>query len=46
MGTGLSLRNTGSLESMSKIIIANAIANVEPAGPANQLVARYDIPSG
>ena len=46
MATGLSLRNTGSLESMSKIIIANAIANVEPAGPANQLVARYDIPSG
>jgi len=31
---------------MSKIIIANAIANIEPAGPTNQLVARYDIPKG
>jgi len=31
---------------MSKIIIANAISNIEPAGPTNQLVARYDIPKG
>ena len=46
MATGLSLKDSGSLENMSKIIIANAIANVEPAGPANQLVSRYDIPSG
>lgn len=46
MATGLSLKDSGSLENMSKIIIASAIANVEPAGPANQLVSRYDIPSG
>tara|TARA_R100000234_G_scaffold20088_1_gene11275 strand:- start:205 stop:1125 length:921 start_codon:yes stop_codon:yes gene_type:complete len=46
MATGLSLRNSGNLENMSKIIISNAIANVEPAGPTNQLVARYDIPAG
>ena len=46
MATGLSLKDSGSLEDMSKIIIASAIANVEPAGPTNQLVARYDIPSG
>ena len=46
MATGLTLRNSGSLENMSKIIIAAAIANVEPAGPANQLVSRYDIPKG
>jgi hypothetical protein len=31
---------------MSKIIIASAIANIEPAGPTNQLVSRYDIPKG
>jgi len=46
MATGLSLRESGNLENMSKIIISNAIANVEPAGPTNQLVARYDIPAG
>ena len=46
MATGLSLRNSGNLENMSKIIVSNAIANVEPAGPTNQLVARYDIPAG
>ena len=46
MATGLSLRDTGSLENMSKTIITNAISAVEPAGPTNQLVSRYDIPQG
>lgn len=46
MASGLSLSNSSSLSDMSKIVIANAIANIEPAGPTNQLVARYDIPKG
>ena len=46
MATGLSLRDTGSLENMSKTIITNAISAVEPAGPTNQLVSRYEIPAG
>ena len=46
MATGLTLSSSSSLSDMSKIIIANAIANIEPAGPTNQLVARYDIPKG
>jgi hypothetical protein len=46
MATGLSLRDTGSLEDMSKTIITNAISAVEPAGPTNQLVSRYEIPAG
>jgi len=46
MATGLSLRNSGNLENMSQIIITNAISAVEPAGPTNQLVSRYDIPDG
>jgi|TARA_A100001515_G_scaffold113510_1_gene94751 hypothetical protein len=31
---------------MSKTVIASAISNIEPAGPTNQLVSRYDIPQG
>ena len=46
MATGLTLSSSSSLSDMSKIIIATAIANIEPAGPTNQLVARYDIPKG
>ena len=46
MATGLTLSSSSSLSDMSKIIIANAIANILPAGPTNQLVARYDIPKG
>jgi len=46
MATGLTLSDTSSLEDMSAIMIANAIANIEPAGPTNQLVSRYDIPKG
>ena len=46
MATGLTLSSSSSLSDMSKIIIATAISNIEPAGPTNQLVARYDIPKG
>ena len=46
MATGLTLSSSSSLSDMSKIIIASAIANIEPAGPTNQLVSRYDIPQG
>ena len=46
MATGLTLSSSSSLSDMSKIIIASAIANIEPAGPTNQLVSRYDIPKG
>jgi len=46
MATGLTISSSSSLSDMSKIIIANAISNIEPAGPTNQLVARYDIPKG
>ena len=46
MATGLTLSSSSALSSMSKIIIASAIANIEPAGPTNQLVSRYDIPKG
>ena len=46
MATGLTLSSSSSLSDMSKIIIASAIANIETAGPTNQLVSRYDIPKG
>ena len=46
MASGLSLSSSSSLSDMSNIVIASAIANIEPAGPTNQLVARYDIPKG
>ena len=46
MASGLTLSSSSSLSDMSKIVIANAISNIEPAGPTNQLVSRYDIPQG
>ena len=46
MANGLSLSDSSSLEDMSKIIVAEAIDNVEPAAPMADLVSRYDIPSG
>ena len=46
MATGLSLSDSSSLEDMSKIIVAEAIDNVEHAAPMSDLVSRYDIPSG
>ena len=46
MATGLTLSSSSSLSDMSKTVIASAISNIEPAGPTNQLVSRYDIPQG
>ena len=46
MASGLTLSSSSSLSDMSKIVIASAISNIEPAGPTNQLVSRYDIPQG
>ena len=46
MATGLTLSDTSSLEDMSAIVIADAIANIEPAGPTNQLVTKYPIRQG
>ena len=46
MATGLSLSASSSLEDMSKIIVAEAIDNVEPSAPMASLVTRYDIKSG
>jgi hypothetical protein len=46
MATGLTLSSSSSLSDQSSIVIAAAIANIEPAGPTNQLVSRYDIPQG
>ena len=46
MATGLTLSATSSLEDMSAIVIADAIANIEPAGPTNQLVTKYPIQQG
>ena len=46
MATGLSLSDSSSLEDMSKIIVAEAIDNVEPSAPMASLVTRYDIESG
>jgi hypothetical protein len=46
MTVGLTLSDTSSLEDMSAIVIASAIANVEPAGPAQQLVHQVPIPQG
>ena len=46
MASGLSLSDSSSLEDMSKIIVAEAIANVEPSAPMMDLVSRYDIESG
>ena len=46
MATGLTLSSSSSLSDISNIVIASAISNIEPAGPTNQLVSRYDIPQG
>ena len=46
MATGLSLSTSGSLQSMSKTIIAEAIDQIEPAAPLKGLVSDYPIPSG
>lgn len=46
MATGLSLSTSGSLQSMSKTIIAEAIDQIEPAAPLKGLVSEYPIPSG
>ena len=46
MASGLTLSSSSSLSDMSNIVIASAISNIEPAGPTNQLVSRYDIPQG
>ena len=42
----LSLSGTGNLQSMSKIVVTNAIDNVEPVAVMKELVATYDIPAG
>ena len=46
MATGLSLTGSSSLGDMSKIIVAEAIDNVEPSAPMADLVSRYPIESG
>ena len=46
MATGVTLSDPSSLEDMSAIVIADAIANIEPAGPTNQLVTKYPIRQG
>lgn len=40
------ISTTSNLSDMSAIVIADSIQNVEPAGPTNQLVNRFDIPQG
>lgn len=46
MAEGLTLSSTSSLSDMSAIVIADAIANIEPAGPTAGLVSRYPIAQG
>lgn len=46
MAEGLTLSGSSSLSSMSLTVVADAIANVEPAGPTAGLVSRYDLASG
>ena len=46
MAEGLTLSSSSSLSDMSAIVIADAIANVEPAGPTSGLVTRYDVQQG
>jgi hypothetical protein len=46
MATGLTLSSSSNLSSVSSTVIASAISQIEPAGPTNQLVSRYDIPQG
>jgi len=46
MTVGLNLSDTSSLEDMSAIVIASAVANVEPAGPVAALVHQVPIGQG
>ena len=46
MAAGLTLSDSSSLNSMSKIIVAEAIDNVEPSAPMADLVSRYPIEAG
>lgn len=46
MAEGLTISSTSNLSDMSAIVIADAIANVEPAGPSASLVTRYTIGQG
>ena len=46
MAAGLTLSDSSSLNSMSKIIVAEAIDNVEPSAPMADLVSRYPIEGG
>ena len=46
MAEGLTLSSSSSLSSMAATVIADAIANVEPAGPTASLVSRYDLAKG
>jgi len=46
MAEGLTLSSTSSLSDMSLTVVADAIANVEPAGPTAGLVTRYDLAQG
>ena len=46
MAEGLTLSSSSSLSSMAATVIADAIANVEPAGPTASLVSRYDLAQG
>tara|TARA_Y100000310_G_scaffold74627_1_gene70862 strand:- start:1245 stop:2150 length:906 start_codon:yes stop_codon:yes gene_type:complete len=46
MAEGLTLSSSSSLSSMSLTVVADAIANVEPAGPTAGLVTRYDLAQG
>jgi hypothetical protein len=46
MTVGLNLSATSSLEDMSAIVIASAVANVEPAGPVAALVHQVPIGQG
>lgn len=46
MAEGLTLSSTSSLSDMSAIVIADAIANMEPAAPTASLVDRHTIAQG
>ena len=46
MAEGLTLSGSSNLSSMAATVIADAIANVEPAGPTASLVSRYDLAKG
>lgn len=46
MAEGLTLSDSSSLSSMTATVIADAIANIEPAGPSAALVSRFDLKKG